>query len=245
MNKKALAPLPWLTFNSALVDAVKGIIDADVPYTEPYFSPASPSWCLPNKNKAINDTFGFLINLSRVLQKSLDPDILMPQVSTLSQEKAATILSNSASDDVSKAAAFFFLCQTAFHGVEPKDVKDLEISLDNDGFVAGFANNSSWLKPLLRVQLDERDPLKFINSWDNPGSFSYIDAPLVLGKEQLKYILICREFHHVNLTKRVLALKSNVLMRSIHEESDDLLLKGGFSRVAKDDSFGTLWLSLK
>lgn len=165
-------------------------------YIEPFFG-GGAIYFLKEKEKheVINDLSDFVINFYRVLQtncEALYREVNASLYSETLHRKATFIYNNPiVYDEVLRAWAFFYLCNTTMVGAgDGHSPLNVNVKHGNGGVVATFNK-----KKLLLLEAGERlanatiicnDAIDVINVYNREGSFFYLDPPYVASTQEYK-----------------------------------------------------------
>jgi len=199
---RIMAPVQYYGGKGHLVKRIMPYIPRGTVYVEPFCGAASVFWHLtpPRKVEVLNDLYGELITLYRVLQDKKMFDKLAHKLcwTPYSRAEFSRALEMESNNPVGIAWAFFVKCNQGFTG-RAKSVGSWSRAFTSN---RGAAQNASsfrgrlaclyqWHDRLSRVQLDNRDAIEVIEYWDSDDTVFYIDPPYMaetrLSNTEYKY----------------------------------------------------------
>lgn len=216
-------PLTYYGGKQMLSKLIVSLIPPHKIYCEPFFGGGAVFFAKPaSKLEVINDTNGELINFYRVIRtrfKELDREIKSTLHSRDLHNAAKIVLEYPhLFDEVKRAWAIWTLANQSYASKlngswgydkkENRSVKQLQskrISFTKD-----------YVERLEQVQIEDRDALKIIDTWDSKDAFFYCDPPYI-NTNQGHYKGYTEEDFE-NLLKLLSKIKGKFLLSSYPSE---------------------------
>jgi len=219
-------------------------------YVEPYCGAASIFWHLdpPRKVEVLNDLYGEIINLFRVLQDRESFEELAHRLTwtpySLAEFRKALLINFDNSDPVTAAWATFVRQNQGFAGKSKTEGHWSKAITCSSRGMAGTANKwrgrlfllDTWHDRLSRVQLDSRDALDVIKYWDTENTVFYLDPPYVaatrsIGSHNNVYNHETDDAHHEKLIDLLLGLKGQAVLSGYDSPLYARLVDAGWERA--------------
>jgi DNA adenine methylase len=179
-------PLTYYGGKQMLSKLIVSLIPPHKIYCEPFFGGGAVFFSKsPSKLEVINDINGELINFYRVIKtkfKKLEKEVKCTLHSRESHQAANIILGYpQLFDDIKRAWAIWTLANQSYAsklnggwGYDKKENKSVkQLQSKRISFTNGYAERME------QVQIENRDALKIIDTWDNKDAFFYCDPPYI------------------------------------------------------------------
>ena len=244
---RVMAPVWWYGGKGQLANKIIPYIPAGYPYVEPYCGAASIFWHLdpPRKVEVLNDLYGEIINLFRVLQDHERFDELAHRLTwtpySLAEFRKALEINIENSDPITAAWAAFVRQNQGFSGKAKTEGSWSKAITNSNRGMAGTSSKwrsrlsmlDAWHERLSRVQLDSRDALDVIKYWDTDNTVFYLDPPYVASTRKSNNIYDCEadETHHEKLIDLLLELKGRAVLSGYDSPLYSRLMDAGWERV--------------
>jgi len=244
------APFRWFGGKGALVAKLIPLIPYGVSYVEPFFGAGNVFW---NRKRSlietINDTDGRIINLMRCLQDETRRNKLLERISLTMYsrqefDEACRIMFDTKDPDPDDLAWAFYVKMNQGFGGLPKSrswsysighsLKGLSLVVST--WLTRLDHFSIWFERLRGVQIECRNALKVISTYDAKDTVFYLDPPYVpstrvsVGEYEKDQDVL----FHRRLVKRILKVKGAVVLSGYDSPYYAPLEKNGWDRVEFD-----------
>lgn len=225
--KRIMAPVRWFGGKGTLAKKVLPLIPRGKVYVEPYGGAASVLFHREQVPMEVyNDLDGDLVNLFRCLQhprrfKRLLHRIIWTLYARNEYGRAVEVLNNSMAPPDSRAWALFVAQNQGIGGLRTHNKGSWGRSIVPDGreckppsaWRKRMASLLWWHNRLTRVQIENKDALEVIRTWDSPDTVFYLDPPYVAHtRKSGKYLCETNDEHHLELVQLMLSLKGAVIL---------------------------------
>jgi len=245
---RIMSPVQWYGGKGQMVKKIIPYIPEGYPYVEPYCGAASIFWHLnpPRKVEVLNDIYGEIINLFRVLQNPETFEELAHRLTwtlySLDEFRKALTINLDNSDSVTAAWACFVRQNQGFAGGVARTEGHWGKAITaTDRGMSGTSNRwrgrlhllETWHDRLSRVQLDNRDALDVIKYWDTDNTVFYLDPPYVVStrKEKNVYDYETDDNHHEKLIDILLKIKGQAVLSGYDTPLYQRLLESGWKKI--------------
>ena len=243
---RVMAPVQWYGGKGNMAKRLMPLLPQGRVYVEPYCGAASMFWHLdpPRPVEVLNDIYGEIINLFRVLQDPTQFEQLRHRLLwtpySLDEFRRALAVGPDASP-VERAWALFVRQNQGFSGTAKTEGNWSRRFTARRG-MAGTTSKwrarlkllACWHDRLTRVQLDNRDALEVIRYWDSSDTVFYLDPPYVLSSRvagsRRKYAHECDDAHHRALVDLLLKIQGNALLSGYDNPLYKALEEAGWER---------------
>lgn len=223
------------------------------PYAEPYCGSAALLFARdPAPVEVLNDRDERIVNLFRCLQnretfEELRHRLMWTPYARAEFARALTIMQKGSPDPVEQAWAYFVVQNQACFPGSVRDVTPGEWSRTWMSSSGMAKTTSKWLMRLsqldayrwrlLRVQIDCRDALEVIASWDHPDAVWYVDPPYhPETRRSGRYAHEMTAADHDRLITQLLACAGAVVLSGYDHPAYRRLDEAGWSRVEYETS---------
>ncbi len=175
--------LSYFGGKSRLVPTIVPMIPDHVTYCEPF---AGAAWVLfgkpESKNEIINDINSDLMNLFRVIQNHLEEFMRYFKYALVSREEYGRLktLAPEALTDIQRAVRFYYLSRLGFAGQVTEKGRHFSVSYSRRPALNLLRMEETLSEVhlrLARVWIETLHYREFIDRYDRPGTFFYIDSP--------------------------------------------------------------------
>lgn len=239
------APIRYVGGKGDLAQWIAQFIPNDsAVYVEPYCGAAGVFWHRPPaKLEVLNDLDGDVVNLFRVLQ---DPALFAEFRHRIlwtpySRAEFARALAYDGSDPVMRAWAFYTLKNQAFAACVATCVSNWgrTIQPNASGALSWHSRKAmlvAWHRRLASVQLEQRDALDVIRTWDSPDTAFYIDPPYIqrTRRDPVTYRHEVGDDHHRSLVDLLLQIQGCAVLSGYRDPIYDPLEQAGWIRYDRE-----------
>jgi len=244
--RRVMAPVRWYGGKGNMAGRLMPLLPQGRVYVEPYCGAASMFWHLdpPRPVEVLNDSYGEIINLFRVLQDPTQFEQLWHRLLwtpySLDEFRHALAVGPDASP-VERAWALFVRQNQGISGVAKTEGNWGRVFTVHRGMASTASDwrvrlklPAYWHDRLTRVQLENRDALEVIRYWDSPDTVFYLDPPYVLSTRvdgnRRVYAHECNDAHHQALVDVLLHIQGRAMLSGYDNPLYKALEEAGWER---------------
>ena len=243
-SRRLTGPVQWYGGKGQLAPRLLKLLPEGEGYCEPYGGAAALLFAKePSRFEVYNDVNGDLVNLFRALRDPLRFERLCGNVETTLYARGEFIEAlnalESSDDPDERAWAFYVAMNQAFGGVKPtpgrwsrstspaKARRDVSAAVSR--WLSRLDNLPMWHERLSTVQIDQRDAIDIIRTYDDPDMVFYVDPPYVREtRNGDAYAFEVDDPHHERLIDALLSIEGKALVSGYNHPIYEPLERGGW-----------------